>query len=198
MIHVLVGLIFTWIIPAQAYLAISEVGEPLAGKTYTITGGAQLNQRPLEGGQGQITVKWPFQEDMDLTFQIGAGQVAKFLQVGGRWVPIPDVDNQPALGLKWDVSLAQERERSLGLFRIAPFGSKKFLLESGFLEPYLYMPVGVALQEQQFFFVAQLVTGVHWGFEDIRPFSFYTEIGWNLRDMFSYFYLGLRYWGQWF
>lgn len=75
-------------------------------------------------------------ESTSLRLQLSAGDTD--ISGGGsfKWVPIPDYQNQPAIGLKLGAFLGREGDNNFSHFQVAPLLSKKQSTDYGLFIPY--------------------------------------------------------------
>lgn len=189
-------LIFAFIIsilttPIYGYLSIMESGEPVQAGDYHI-GFAPQFVTDIDGASNAVfNLRTQINSGQDFSLQLGSGHTRIWSTIASRWVPIPDVQSQPALGIRYDITLAQQTNQSTGVFRLAPFISKRFRTEAGHLEPYAYLPMGVAINNDQTQNLSSLTIGTQLQVEDLRPIYFYVESGINLKGTHSYFLVGI-------
>ncbi len=132
-----------------------------------------------------------FDDDANLRALIGFGETDFQLGAFVKWMPIPDFQRQPAMGLLMGLLYARDGDSDeLGL-RFHPLMSKNFSADFGDLTPFASLPFGLRSREGRIDFPLQLVVG-----SDVRPYQFdhisiRFELGFNLAEAFSYVSLGL-------
>lgn len=184
----LIGLVT---VSSQGYLSIMESGEPVQAGDYHI-GFAPQFVTNIDGASNAVfNLRTQVNSGQDFSLQLGSGHTRLWTTLASRWIPIPDVQNQPAMGLRYDITLAQQSDQSSGVLRLAPFLSKRFRTEAGHLEPYVYLPLGVLINNDQTRSLSSLTIGTQLQVEDLRPIYFYVESGINLRGNDSYFLVGI-------
>ncbi|MCS6838249.1 MAG: hypothetical protein NZ480_05320 [Bdellovibrionaceae bacterium] len=175
----------------MAYLSILDSGEPTSNKEMTVGFAPQFIVSDSGGSHGTFLFKTGVGSGQDLMIQAGFGHIDFWLTLATRWIPIPDYENQPAVGVRFDGTLAREASSSIGHMRLAPFLSKRFLSEVGQLEPYLYIPFGLTIHEGKYDNIASLVVGSQIQVEDLLPLYFYVETGFDVRNSFTYVSIGI-------
>lgn len=126
-------------------------------------------------------------DSSQLRVSLGAGESATHFDFGVKYIPYPDIDNQPAIGYKAGVLFASEKGNSSSLtLRFTPLISKSFVIDKNHWTPYAALPLGVSVQKSTSKTPTHLAIGV-----ELTPFStpdmqFGAEIGASLRDSFSY------------
>ena len=140
MLALLVSL-FTIAAPARAYFALLDNAEILPEGHYKVTG--DLQDLTDSGGVNVgLRADVGFQEEYGVRGLIGAGVTDFFMGGFFKWVPIPDVKGQPAIGINAGVVFAtDDGERAL-TFRFEPLLAKKFETSVGQFTPYGSIPVG--------------------------------------------------------
>lgn len=177
--------------PGYAYLSIMESGEPVQAGDYHI-GFAPQFVTDVDGASNAVfNLRTQINSGQDLSLQVGSGHTRIWSTLASRWVPIPDVQSQPAIGIRYDITLAQQHNLSNGVLRLAPFISKRFRTEAGHLEPYAYLPMGISINNDQTQHLSSLTIGTQLQVEDLRPIYFYVESGINLKGTHSYFLVGI-------
>jgi hypothetical protein len=121
---------------------------------------------------------------------LGFGKTDFFMGGLVKWVPIPDVDNQPAIGVNAGVLYAKWEGDSDFTLRAEPIISKKFDLNGTVLTPYASIPVGLRFRdnsvENRTDFVSQLVVGSQLEVASLKKVQFMGEIGMDLHESPAY------------
>lgn len=191
MVQLFAGIILLLATPGHAYLSILDSGEPVAKGRIHAGLAPQIFVGETQGGEGIFWLKTGLDDGRDLSIQAGFGEIDFWTQLATRWIPIPDYEGQPAIGLRFDVTLARDESYSHGVLRVAPFLSKRFRSETGHIEPYVYLPLGLRIQEGTYTSLSQFIVGSQMALEDLRPIYFYVEVGANLRQAPAYFTVGI-------
>ncbi len=132
------------------------------------------------------------QQDFGLRGVAGFGETDYY--VGGfvKWVPIPDVDNQPAVGLNAGITYAKwMRDVKDTVFRFEPLVSKRFAVETANVTPYASLPLGIRMRSSNYSndstrLEVQLAVGGQLQLEQWKNLQFIAEIGLDLDEAFSY------------
>lgn len=135
---------------------------------------------------------------LDYRFKFGSGETDMNLGIAAKWIPIPDLQNQPALGAIFDFDWISDEDFDFLTFRFAPLISKNFKWEYGSMSPYAALPIGgrYYLDEtggDDFDFFLQLTFGVELNFEAYENLSFFGEAGFDIDESITYFSLAARY-----
>ncbi len=186
-ILLLLGFIST---PCWAYYEVLDTGEVLPKGQYKLTGETQLLTNPGGVNIGAI-IDAGFQEEFGARVIAGFGRTDYFFSGMFKWVPIPDVENQPALGFNAGLVFGKWYDATELTFRAEPLVSKKFTLESTTLTPYASTPIGIRLrnsntQDTTTYITWQLALGTQVQVERWKNLQFIGEVGLDLSHSFSY------------
>lgn len=176
--------------PCWAYYEVLDTGEVLARGHYKLTGGLQAL---TDTGGANLTGIFDagFTPDFGARALVGFGKTDIYLGGMAKWMPIPDVEGQPAVGLNAGMSYARWMDATEVTFRIEPLVSKKFAVDSAFVTPYASLPIGVRARNSN---VAddttkttfQLVAGAQMQLPQWKNLQFIGEIGLDLDNAFSH------------
>lgn len=132
---------------------------------------------------------------IDYRFKFGTGATDINLGVAAKWVPIPDLQNQPAIGLLFDIDWINDEDFDFFTARIAPLISKNFRWEYGSMTPYAALPIGTYYftENDKMEGFVQLSFGVELNFEAYQNLTFFGEAGFDIDRAITYFSLAARY-----
>ena len=142
----IIGLIFIsasllFSLPAKAFLGVNETAEVLSSGQYRV---GYIPQNYLGNGGGLehgAFLDMPIDRDINSRIELGFG-VTDFWAAGSiKWVPIPDFQKQPAMGLRGKIILAREQTNSFFNTQITPMLSKKYQTARGTFIPYAGFPI---------------------------------------------------------
>lgn len=179
---------------ASAYYSVLDNNEILSKGNYKITTNAQF----ITEGGGGANVAARFDMGLDEEFGVrgifGVGQTDFFAGGMVRWVPIPDIDNQPAVGFNAGVLYGKDEDVRDLTVRIEPIASKKFNVSETIFTPYVSLPLGVRFQdtdvEDDTNVTWQLVVGSQLQIPDLQKIHFIGEIGLDLTKAPTYVNIG--------
>lgn len=186
---------------ARALYSVMETGDILSEGSYK----ASLESQFISDGDRGVNLigrfdSW-FNQDANLRAVVGSGTTDFYAGGFFKWVPYPDTEGQPAIGLSsgiiyarydgFDSSNKNEDIDEISL-RFHPLISKKIKTEIGEMNSYASIPIGISSREGEGKFPVQLTGGVEWKTEQWKNITFTGEVGFNVHEAFSYFSLGAR------
>ena len=176
--------------PCWAYYEVLDTGEILPKGSYKLTGDAQLLTDPGGVNVGAI-IDAGFQDEFGARALVGFGRTDYFVGAMFKWIPIPDVDGQPAVGFNLGLIYAKWNDANDLTFRFDPLISKKFNLDNTVLTPYASIPLGVRMrnsstQDTASHVTAQLALGSQLQVERWKNLQFMAEVGLDLSHAYSY------------
>jgi hypothetical protein len=127
--------------PAWAYYDVLDNGEILPKGTYKLTGGGQFLTD--HGGLNvESIIDAGFQDEFGIRGMFGFGKTDIFAGGMFKWMPIPDIEKQPAIGFNAGLVYGKWKGNRDLTFRIEPIASKKFNLDTTVWTPYVSLPFG--------------------------------------------------------
>jgi hypothetical protein len=178
---------------AQAYFSTIDDGELVAPGQYQVSVEPQVLFDRYPGVNGVARFDTGFNDSSSVRGILGFGKVD--FQLGGmyKWIPFPDVDGQPAIGLDAGMILARVNNQNEFSVRLHPLISKRFETEIGDLIPYGSLPLGVTTRPDKTVIPVQIVAGTEFRPLNLKNFSFFGELGINLNEAFSYISAAVAY-----
>lgn len=171
---------------ANAYLSIAESGEILQSNEYQFGVEPQLLLNHGGGINANIFFDAPVNESTSARVSLGGGSVDFSSFASVKYVPFPDVDNQPAIGVRIGAGLARDDSKNILLAQFAPIVSKKFSSEYGPFVPYLAIPFELINTKEENFASSQVVFGTEYSHPEVDGARFGAEIGFETRRSYSY------------
>lgn len=122
----------------SGYLTVGESGEILPeGQKYQIGLAPQLILNNDTGANVAAFLDAAWNDSMSSRFILGVGVVDFYTSGSFKYIPFPDYENQPAIGLKGSLWYAREGSENITTFHIAPLVSKKVQTHDyGLFTPY--------------------------------------------------------------
>lgn len=106
-----------------------------------------------------------------------------------KWVPVPDLETQPAIGVLVGPVFANINGHNVLNIRANPFVSKKFELEFGAWTPYATLPVGLRIADHDTEFTAQIGIGTQFQPTAWPHLGMWAELGFDIHEAYPYFSL---------
>ncbi|MBV2167313.1 MAG: hypothetical protein KUL82_01290 [Bdellovibrio sp.] len=171
---------------AHAYLSIAESGEVLSPGKYQVGVEPQILTNKGGGTNFNVFLDSSINEATSARISMGAGAVDFNAFASAKWIPFPDVDNQPAMGLRAGAGLARDEEENLLHLQLAPMASKKFDTEYGLTVPYIAIPFTYVNTKEENFAATNLVVGSEFHYVDWDQVTLGGEVGVDLNKSYSY------------
>lgn len=178
--------------PLRAYQEVMDTGEIVPGGKYRILGDLQYFGDP-SGLNITAGMDAGVNDSSNIRAVVGVGSVNFQAGLFYKWIPFPDSDTQPAIGIIGGGTYARYDGDGYPGFSIRPITSKKIDTEFGFITPYVSLPFGVISAPKRNLFPFQLVVGSDWRPVDVDSFTILFEIGLNLNEAASYASAGILY-----
>lgn len=177
--------------PAFGYYSVLNTGDILPEGKYTATGETQFLMDP-----GGINLGAKFDsginESTGFRADLGFGKTDLSLGAFVKYIPYPDVEGQPAVGLNSGIIYATDAGINVFTVRFEPLVSKKFETSFGHLVPYASVPVGLAHRskrinnEDKNDLAIQIVGGTEIKHRQLNGVKFMAEVGIDIDNAFSY------------
>lgn len=197
-LRILTSLFFLFPLSSYSYLTTLESGEvlPLSDKRFELI--PQIITSDSSGLNVDVAYNTAWKEDMSSRFQVGSGKMDIHLGGSFKWIPFPDVKQQPAIGVRGSLWYARYKDENYMTFSGAPLVSKKVEQEVGLFVPYVSIPINYTLNRQRNYFSQQFVIGTEFFSPRAKDWSWSGELGLNLKDSYSYiaFLVGYQFDGS--
>lgn len=146
-----------------AYLAINETAELMPEGYYKIGVAPQLMLSDGGGINVGAFVDGYIADDINGRIQIGAGKTPDFWTSASiKWVPYPDVDRQPAMGLRGALIYARDESVDFYSFQVTPIISKMADTRYGKMIPYVGLPITLINTKSNSTTATQFAVGAEW------------------------------------
>lgn len=169
------------------YLSIGESGEILNKGNYRLGASLQSSSAGRGGLNVGTFVDMGMSDDMSARFLFGVGSIDFHLGGSFKYIPFPDFENQPAIGLKASAWLARISDTSTTAVQISPLISKKVDIKKVELTPYFAVPVSVIFTKNTSVTGSQFVVGSEYQHPELENVLFSGEIALNLNNSESGF-----------
>lgn len=177
-----------------AYLSLLSTGDILPENKFQLLGYAE---GVLDKGYNGININargsYGLSEDFQVDGELGVGKFDVTLGAFIKWVPIPDIEGQPAVGVRGGVSYFKWNDFSQTSLVAMPFVSKAFTVNFGRLSPYAGLPLGVNTYNSHSDFFTRLALGSELSQTEWENIRFIAEAGFELSKSFSSITVGASY-----
>jgi hypothetical protein len=190
-----IGFIITSIAPQKsfAFYTVQESGDILKESERQFAAEVQVITDGLSNDDGaNLLARFDmgFDPDSNLRFVLGGGTTDFIAGAFYKWVPFPDFENQPAIGITFGAHLARYSEENDIAGRVIPFVSKKFDTDIGALSPYVSLPFGFSSYNDETTDPFQFVLGSRYRHPEFDSCDFNLEIGFDIEDAPAYISVG--------
>ena len=174
------------VVAAQAYYTTMDTGEIVQKGSYRLMTETNVVFNDLSGLNLVGKFDLGMNESSNFRFLLGGGAVGFQTGVLYKWIPIPDFENQPAIGILGGFVYARNEGVNYLNLRFHPLISKKFNTSSGKFTPFAALPFGFTFTKEATKFPMQLALGTEWQPKSLKKLSFMLEGGFNLHESFGH------------
>ncbi len=191
-------LVFSFAVPASAFMSLMDTGDLKREGEYRVLGEGQILMDPPEGFNLNARFATGLDEESELQFEGGVGSIDYYLGAFYKWMPIPDTLDQPAVGGRVGFVFADFNGYSTYGLNVTPMISKRFESNAGDFTPYGAFEFGLLDSVNDTLFSMQAVLGLQWkpnrwDFPSLKDFQFLVEYGIEIDDSFNYLSFGASY-----
>jgi hypothetical protein len=179
-----------WMTSANAYYTTMDSGTVLPPGNYKLGVETHFITEGDDGVNLAARFDGPITDELNWKTLLGFGTTDFFAGGFVKWVPVPDLESQPAIGITAGVLYANYEGVSELSLRAHPFVSKEFELEFGDVAPYLALPIGIRTVDNETDVPFQAALGVEFRPDGLEKINFVAELGFDVNDAFPYFALG--------
>ena len=171
---------------AHAFMTVQESNDLTPAGQFKLGLSPELRTNAGNTSHFSSFIDTQINEGLSARAVLGVGTPA--LNLGGslKWVPVPDYENQPAVGAKIGAYFWREGNEPYTTLRLEPIVSKKFQSAVGSFTPYAALPVmlnsgkDVPSNSMQFAFGSEYIN------PEADNMTFGLETGIDAKDSFSY------------
>jgi hypothetical protein len=170
------GLIISVILvalPSQAYMSLMTTGDILQKNQVQGLGYLQFWRGTNIHARGSLGVS----EDLQADLEVASGDFDFMVSAMAKWVPIPDYEKQPALGIRGGLTYIDTDRYTQTSIVATPFASKAFQSPHGKFAPFAGVPLALNTNSDDTFFTARLLLGLEWTPENQSNFHVIGEAG---------------------
>lgn len=179
--------------PCLAYFSLMDSGDILAEGQYTLTSEAQMVTSGDDGLNFRAHLDQGFDPSSQFRFTLGTGTNAYQAGFLYKWVPIPDYENQPAVGFIAGVTMAENSSDTVLALQLKALTSKNFVTPYGYVSPYGGLSLAIEVTNALNGNPAQLILGSRYQAEHWSRSFVMAEFGFEIADAFSYLSVGFQY-----
>jgi len=183
-------LIFTSLIlmasPSFAYLTLHDTGEILPQGHYSLGAEPQIVTSGNTGLNLGVFIDAPLNDAAQARISMGAGVTDFWVSAAVKYIPFPDVDNQPAIGFRGALSYGRDENLNMFSISLTPLVSKKTQIRHGELIPYVGLPITHTSHKEKSFVSSQFAIGSEFTSYELKDYVFGGEVAFNLNQSFSY------------
>lgn len=184
---------------AHGYYSVLDTGEIMPAGRYKLTPELQFLSAPGGANVG-AHFDYGLSEDTALRAEFGFGTIDFYGAGYFKYMPYPDIDNQPAIGFNAGLTYASDTGYSELTVRLEPLVSKKFNVDFGAITPYASLPIGIQRRAGSKYasdrnnLAMQLAFGTQVDLKTVENVGLMVEVGIDLNKAHSYVSFG----GAWY
>ena len=168
---------------AFGFLTINETAEILPENFYKIGIAPQLFISDGGGFNVDVYADMHLFDDVDGRITFGMGEIDFSAQASVKWVPFPDIDRQPAMGLRAAIGHVRDEDQNFIHLQLTPIISKKADTRYGNMIPYVGLPITNISHTDASFTATQFTMGAEWFPRDDRHIG--AELNLNMNKSIS-------------
>jgi hypothetical protein len=169
-----------------AYQSLISTGDMLSPGQYGASLETQFVTQNNSGANLVGRFDGAYSRDLNYRAELGFGSTDFHASGMVKWIPFPDVDKQPAIGLMGGLGYAQYDDNSEVSLKAYPLISKRFIVDIGEIVPYASLPIGIRSYGGETLVPVQFTAGSELKTLYFKDLTFFAEIGFNLSNSFSY------------
>lgn len=173
--------------PTYAYIAVSETAEIPSTEKYRIGFEPQILLNQGGGINATFFLDRGINESTSGRVYLGAG--AQDFTFGGsaKYIPFPDYDKQPAMGLRLGARYTRLENTNFLSLELTPIISKVVDTEKGLFHPYIAVPINYFITKESNYVGTSMAFGNEWhNITNLEKATAGAEIGFSLNDSYSY------------
>lgn len=169
---------------SHAQYSVAESAEVLTGKSYRA--GVQTLETFNNGLDVIGNFDAPVNDSTSMRVLLGTGEADFITGASLKYVPFPDVDKQPAIGVRGGITYSRLNKVGTLSLSAAPIVSKKVATDIGQFTPYAALPFGMNFYSGNVSSPVQMAFGTEYKHPDYETFMFGAECGINLTRAENY------------
>lgn len=175
--------------PSMAFQTIGETAELLPEGFYKLGLSPQLIVSDGGGFNMGAFYDMYLIDSLNGRIELGGGKTDFWATASVKWVPLPDIDRQPAVGLRTAVTMARDEDANFFNVQLAPIISKKADTRYGEMIPFVALPVTFVSANKDLnsngktYTTTQFAIGAEW-FQD-KDVNYGAEFDLNMSNSYS-------------
>jgi hypothetical protein len=170
----------------HAYLGIHESGELIPNKSYQLGFAPQLLTSKNSGINLNIFLDGTVNDSTSARVELSGGSIDFNAFASAKWIPFPDFDRQPAMGLRFGAGYARDESENILELQLAPLVSKKYDTEYGLAVPYFAIPFTFLNTKSENFVATGLTIGSEFHYNEWKNVTMGGEIALDLNKSWPY------------
>ena len=190
---ILGSLLSAFSLSAFGYNETLQTGEILKEGNYNVNLSSQIITDNDSGINFTGRVDAGISDEYGVGAQLGFGTTDFVAGVHFKWVPIPDYEEQPAIGMTAGLTFARIDGLNELSVRFNPFVGKMYQTDYGNISPYASLPTGIRSYNGETTFPIQFALGSEFEPNKFEHIRFIGEIGFNIHKAFTYITVGATF-----
>lgn len=193
----LTGLLSSLSPAAFAFYTFQDSGDLLEAGRYATATEVQFVTSRDSGANFVGKIDGGLNDEFNFRAVIGTGNTDFQIQGLLKWVPIPDYENQPAIGLatgflwaRYESRASADQTENEFSVRVIPFISKKFDTDIGPFTPYAALPFAIRDYASESDVPFNAAIGSKFSHVDLAGVTFTGELGFDIDESFDYVSIG--------
>lgn len=179
--------------PVFGYQSLMTSGDMVQPDKFQVMGYIENIFNDLDGVNANVRGTYGINDELQADMEIGSGNFDVMLGAFLKWVPIPDFEKQPALGVRAGFSYINTDKYSQTSVSAMPFVSKGIDSVNGRFVPYFGLPFAVNSNKNSTYFSSRIAVGAEWTHPEYKQFHGVAELGLELSKSFGSFNIGASY-----
>lgn len=188
---ILCALLFSF--SAYGYQSLMTTGDLIQPETFQVLGYVESIFDELDGVNINVRGNYGINDELQGDVEIGAGELDVILGAFLKWVPIPDYEKQPAIGVRAGISYIDSNLYSQTSITAMPFVSKGIETPNGRFVPYIGFPLAFNSNKNDDYFSSRIAFGTDWTHPEQKQLHVIAELGLELSKSFSSLSVGASY-----
>lgn len=178
---------------AYGYQSLMTTGDLIQPETFQVLGYVESIFDELDGVNINVRGNYGINDELQGDIELGAGELDVMLGAFLKWVPIPDYEKQPAIGIRAGLSYIDSDRYSQTSITAMPFISKGIESPNGRFVPYIGFPLAINSNKNDDYFSSRIAFGTDWTHPDQKQLHVIAELGLELSKSFNSLSIGASY-----